>query len=647
MKLRSKLTLIFVLLTIVPIFIVSFLAYHSGRRNIEKEMKYHLVEINGIKSGEIKKWFIANTRSLELMALRPGVRQYNVALSKNNTSDAAFSMAKKNLIESHLKTSLPYTDFYELFVLCPIHGIIIASTNERQEGKYRGNEPYFLNGKVHSYIQNSYYSTSQEQAVITLATPIRDEQDNLIAVLAGHLDMDNISEIMKHDLEPHLSEESYLVNIFNFFVSEPRFGKEYALKKTVHTEATKACLSGKDGVGLYADYRGVAVIGAFKWLPKYQMGLITEIDQSEAYESIYHLSWLIAVATLVVIFLSVIISFLFARTITKPISQLVVGTEEIGRGNLNHLVGTSAKNEIGQLSRAFDKMTRNLKKVTASRDELNEEIAERKRIEQDLRQSEEKYRGIFDESIATVYLFDNKNKFLDSNQAGIGLLGYSREELLSMSIPDVDADTTVALPAHQQLLEGERIINYEHQLKRKDGKVITVLNNSKPITDADGNVTGMQSTLIDITERKQTEEALRERQRHRALETEVGLYLTRQVPLSEALQHCAEEIVKRLDAAFARVWVLNHEEQVLELQASGGLYTHLDGPHSRVPVGKSKIGLIASEKKPHLTNQVIGDPKVDDQEWAKREGMVAFAGYPLIMKVKSSFAHFMRRPTMP
>jgi PAS domain S-box-containing protein len=71
---------------------------------------------------------------------------------------------------------------------------------------------------------------------------------------------------------------------------------------------------------------------------------------------------------------------------------------------------------------------------------------------------------------------------------------------------------------------------------------------------------------------------------------------------------------------------------MLELQASAGRYTHLNGPHGRVPVGKFKIGLIAEERKPHLTNQVVGDPRVGDQEWAKREGMVAFAGYPLLVE---------------
>ncbi|MCB1174371.1 MAG: PAS domain S-box protein [Leptospiraceae bacterium] len=123
-------------------------------------------------------------------------------------------------------------------------------------------------------------------------------------------------------------------------------------------------------------------------------------------------------------------------------------------------------------------------------------------------QSVEKYQGIFDDSIAAIYIFDNDKNFIDSNQAGLSLLGYSRAELLQLSIPDVDADPLVVLPAHQQLLEGDKLINYEHQLIRKDGTTITVLNNSRPLRDDRGLVTGMLSTLIDITERKAAEEVI-------------------------------------------------------------------------------------------------------------------------------------------
>jgi PAS domain S-box-containing protein len=147
------------------------------------------------------------------------------------------------------------------------------------------------------------------------------------------------------------------------------------------------------------------------------------------------------------------------------------------------------------------------------------DITERKQAEEALRLSEEKYRSLFEESIAVVYAFDRKKNFIDTNQAGLDLVGYSREELLAMHISDVDVDYEVVLPAQQNILSGGQIHNFEHRLRRKDGTIITVLNNSRPLMDYPGKEVGILSTLIDITDRKRLEE---EQQRVNKLEA-VGL----------------------------------------------------------------------------------------------------------------------------
>ncbi|GAC1348059.1 MAG: hypothetical protein NVSMB27_14890 [Ktedonobacteraceae bacterium] len=136
------------------------------------------------------------------------------------------------------------------------------------------------------------------------------------------------------------------------------------------------------------------------------------------------------------------------------------------------------------------------------------------------------------------------------------------------------------------------------------------------------------------TARTHSEKALAERMRLATLTRDVSVALIQSHTLSSILHSCAEALVHHLDAAFARIWTLDNGTQVLELQASAGMYTHLDGAHSRVPVGKLKIGRIAQERLPHLTNAVIGDPRVSEQAWARREGMVAFAGYPLLVEGK-------------
>src|ERR1051326_293806 len=144
---------------------------------------------------------------------------------------------------------------------------------------------------------------------------------------------------------------------------------------------------------------------------------------------------------------------------------------------------------------------------------------------------------------------------------------------------------------------------------------------------------GRRAELVlanDVTERLHAEEMQARRTIQLALRADVNAALAESgAEMRMTLGRCAEAIVQHFGAAFARVWTLNPEENVLELQASAGMYTNIDGPHARVPVGLFQIGLIAQERQPHITNDVQSEPETFDQEWAGREGMVAFAGYPL------------------
>jgi signal transduction histidine kinase len=134
----------------------------------------------------------------------------------------------------------------------------------------------------------------------------------------------------------------------------------------------------------------------------------------------------------------------------------------------------------------------------------------------------------------------------------------------------------------------------------------------------------------EIEERKKAEEGLAERIRLEGLRGEVGVALAKGDTLRTLLQPCTEALIEHLGAAFARIWAYNEVEKMLELQASAGLYTSIDGSYSRVTMGESKVGIIAQERQPQISNAILSDPHIVDHDWAKKTGMVAFAGYPLV-----------------
>jgi signal transduction histidine kinase len=148
---------------------------------------------------------------------------------------------------------------------------------------------------------------------------------------------------------------------------------------------------------------------------------------------------------------------------------------------------------------------------------------------------------------------------------------------------------------------------------------------------------------------QQTNEEMQTRRaQHAALRAEVSEALTRRMTLPEMLQRCTEAMVHHLHAAFARIWTLKPGEDVLVLQASAGMYTHLNGEHGRIPMGDLEIGMIARERRPLLTNEVQIDPHITDKEWARREKMIALAGYPLLMEehVVGVMGMFAREPLL-
>ena len=264
--------------------------------------------------------------------------------------------------------------------------------------------------------------------------------------------------------------------------------------------------------------------------------------------------------------------------------------------------------------------------------------------------SSERYRSIVQTAQDAIILGNPEGNILSWNQAAELMFGYEAKEVVGQPL-------TRLMPyryrhAHQQGLERvranqkTRVVGKTvelHGLKKNGEEFPIELSLSRSVETDEVFFCGI---IRDISERKKAEHDLMERNRLLALDTEIGQILSQGHGLRALLQGCTEALVRHLDAAFSRIWTLNSQESMLVLQASAGLYTHLNGKHQRVPVGHLKIGEIAATKKPHLTNSVIGDPRVPDQQWAKEHGLAAFAGYPLLRgkEVVGVMAMFSRHP---
>jgi len=250
------------------------------------------------------------------------------------------------------------------------------------------------------------------------------------------------------------------------------------------------------------------------------------------------------------------------------------------------------------------------------------DITLRKQAEAALRASEARFRRLWDSGIILITVSDLTGKIIEVNDAGLNMLGYSRDELVCRigwdDITPREWDTADQA-ARAQLVAKGAASPWEKELIRKDGSRVSILAAAAILSGNEGI-----TIAVDLTDRKRAEKDLLERMRIAALTADVGMMLTHEDTLPTMLEQCAEAIGHHLDVAFTGIWTLAPKSNVLELQAGAGL----SGAHARIPVGQFKIGRIAKQRRPFRTDDILRDSQMGDPMW---EGINAFAGHPLLV----------------
>ena len=372
--------------------------------------------------------------------------------------------------------------------------------------------------------------------------------------------------------------------------------------------------------------------------------IVVVIPESDFMEQINANTRTTIVLCIVALIVAIGFGILTSRSVIQPILRLNTAAKDIAKGEWDKTVEIERSDELGELAKSFNSMAAQLQASFAQMKALNEALSE----------TERRLTQFLDAMPVGVAVLDANAKPYYFNQKAIELLGKGLvPAAMSEPLPGVYqlyiARTDRLYPLVDlpivRALQGESVKADDIEIHQPD-KIIPIETWGTPIYDSQGNVAYAIAAFADITEHKQAEENLAEQTKIALFGADVGLALTQETTLQDILHRFTDAMVERLDAVFARIWLLNEVDNVLELQASSGLYTHLDGQHGRIAVGQFKIGLIAQEKQPHLTNDVLSDPRVTNKEWAQQEGMVAFAGYPLLVgnKLVGVMAMFARKP---
>jgi len=338
----TRLVVSFLILSIIPLAIVGYLAYNSGHNAAVHNIEAHLESVATLKEQEVNNWVEGLANTLTYLASDPE-RNSNVAVLASHAVTDPEYLAAHDYLVAEFKRIAAFAEMPEVFLLDSTSGQIIASSDENWEGRFRENEAYFLEGKSNTYVSDMFHSLSLGRPTMVISTPVRDSGGQLIGVLAGHANLEDLSEVMLERSGLGETGDTYLVNSNNLLLTETHLEPGLTFNKWIFTDGVSRALEGESGVGLYTDYREVPVIGAYTWMDDMKLALIAEQDQSEAFASVNDMRNNILLTALAVLLIAAGLSVVFARRITAGQRRAEERTEHLNTmlraiRNVNQLI---------------------------------------------------------------------------------------------------------------------------------------------------------------------------------------------------------------------------------------------------------------------------------------------------------------------
>ena len=399
-----------------------------------------------------------------------------------------------------LKNSPEYTNF----AVAGPDGHVIASAVPLLKALNFSDRPYFQDVLKSKSFAISQYLVGRitGKPIVVFGYPVLDRQGNVAAVLIAPLDLSRVTRFEAEIAVQTPASSSYVKldrhgNVLTAYPDAQVFGKGHPLEKSLFdriSEEKKGTfqVAGADGVErlyLFASYQSpMNKEGGFVLLGIPTKALFAGIDRQLAMN-------LTVLALIAVLFLA-IMRFGGNSMIARPAGNLVDASKRLAAGDLAARSGIgSIQGEFGQLGRAFDEMA----------EEIQRRQDDSRRIQETLRESETRYRSIFDSSADGIVIVDPETATpIEFNEQACTQLGYTREEFGRLKISDIDLlEGTEEVKAHIRKIMSNGYDEFETVHRTQHGKQRNMHVKAQYISVGGKSV--YHCIWRDITEQKRAE----------------------------------------------------------------------------------------------------------------------------------------------
>jgi signal transduction histidine kinase/DNA-binding response OmpR family regulator len=413
----------FSILSIVTVLLVAVSANVRSRDALKRSAIDRLDVATSLKESQVTQWVDNQRRDVILMTQLPDFLGNSEITFTKDRESPEFKTAIESLRKFMTDISSVKPNIRQISILTN-NGITIVSTDKQKEGKYQplGNTTtYFTRDQSRVIVPNFYISPISGKGAMTFAAPLSNKAGDRIGVVAVDLDLQGVDDIIRQNTGLGNSGETYVVGRLaakNILLSGAGADNQ-EVAKDIKSEGIDAAAQGKDGEGLYRNYKNVPVLGSFVWIDNLNLALLAEISQSEAFEPADRLArdiLLIGLSSASILLTAV---YLIARRISQPILAIADAANQVSGGNLNSQAPVLTEDEIGILAIAFNQMTSQLKNS-------GEQLADYSRtLEQKVEQRTSEIKAIIDNMVDGLVVVDGDDRITQFNPAVAGMIGVS------------------------------------------------------------------------------------------------------------------------------------------------------------------------------------------------------------------------------
>ena len=505
LSLKAILILSFISIGGVPLLVLGFIAGRIITADIAEDVR-------------MKNLLIAQSLSAEVHLF---LQNSFAFLRQVEESVIAKAYIKEEEITAYLDSSLQTNGDFEAVEILDEEGVVrfMAPPDPNVVGINLSGQAFFTHVRQEKqpYWSPTFISLQTGKATLTLAIPVKE------GMLVGYLDLASLNAVTDR-IRVGRQGFALMIDQEGSVIAHPdrrKIAERQNLSLLPCAERTGFC----EGSISYRE-DGRDYLASLSRVPETQWTVIVTVSADEAFEPVARVRTLFGTGAAMVVLVAVMIVLISLRKAWRPLSQLVLDTRRIADGDYALEERQASYKEIEDLVHHFHRMA----EVLRGREEA-------------LRESEERYRTIMDRAADAVFLHDGTGRILDVNRKACQSLGYSREELLSMSIGEIDPEAirTGKDALWHGILAGESH-TFESRQRRKDGSSIPVEVTLGLAHLPCGPV--VIGIVRDITRRKEAEENLQ-----------------RQIALTAAINRVLQGALQaKTDAEVARICLSEAEE---------------------------------------------------------------------------------------